>query len=68
MSIDGHSSAPGASIHVNHWCEHPGCSEWGGWGFSAGKAAPINWYCFEHFPNKRPEQVALIEELKARDK
>jgi len=23
-----------AGIH-EHYCEHPGCTKWGGWGFSA---------------------------------
>ena len=29
-----------------HWCEHPGCKEWGGWGFARGKATV--WFCYEH--------------------
>ena len=29
-----------------HYCEHPGCSAWGGWGYSRGKATI--WFCGEH--------------------
>lgn len=29
-----------------HWCEHPGCKAWGGWGYQRGK--DIHWYCGEH--------------------
>jgi hypothetical protein len=32
MSIEGHSSQPGASIHENHYCEQPGCTRWGCYG------------------------------------
>lgn len=52
MSIDGHSSAPGANIHVNHWCEHPGCSRWGSYGYAATRDAETRWYCPPHFPHK----------------
>lgn len=30
-----------------HLCEHPGCNEWGGLGYSVGKQAP-HWFCREH--------------------
>lgn len=33
---------------VDHWCEHPGCTNWGGWGYSKGRNLPSTWYCFEH--------------------
>jgi hypothetical protein len=29
-----------------HLCEHPGCRQWGGWGFSRGKATIR--FCSEH--------------------
>jgi hypothetical protein len=32
---------------VDHYCEHPGCREWGGWGFARGRGKPP-WYCYEH--------------------
>ncbi|PWE56732.1 hypothetical protein DEM27_10235 [Metarhizobium album] len=64
MSIDGHSSAPGASIHVNHWCEHEGCKQWGCYGHSPRKDVPARWWCAEHFPHKFGAE--LEAELKAR--
>ena len=30
-----------------HLCEHPGCKQWGGWGFSSGKGQS-RWYCYAH--------------------
>jgi hypothetical protein len=30
-----------------HWCEHAGCTKWGGWGFSGPREAS-HWFCFEH--------------------
>lgn len=32
----------------NHWCEHPGCTQWGGLGFARFKTDIPRWYCFEH--------------------
>ena len=29
-----------------HYCEQPGCSQWGGWGYSRGKTTI--WFCGEH--------------------
>ncbi|RWO14532.1 MAG: hypothetical protein EOS08_29430 [Mesorhizobium sp.] len=29
-----------------HWCEHPGCTKWGGWGFPRGKQTV--WFCWKH--------------------
>ena len=29
-----------------HYCEHPGCGKWGGWGFPHGKTTI--WLCGEH--------------------
>lgn len=37
-------------VHENHYCEHPGCKEWGGFGFSRPPKAPARWYCWEHRP------------------
>ncbi len=31
---------------VEHWCEHPGCGKWGGFGFL--RHGVTVWYCFEH--------------------
>lgn len=42
----GPSSAP--SGIYEHWCEHPGCQEWGGWGFGRIKAESPHWFCFAH--------------------
>ncbi|MBA1349655.1 hypothetical protein [Rhizobium sp. WYCCWR 11146] len=71
MSIEGHSSAPGANVIVEHYCEHrhadsTGCKEWGGWGHSPSPAVPTRWWCFEHFPHKSYEQEqALRRKLEA---
>lgn len=31
-----------------HWCEHPGCGKWGGFGFQRLKGSEPIWFCFEH--------------------
>jgi len=31
-----------------HYCEHPGCSAWGSYGFTRGKSHPMNWFCYQH--------------------
>ena len=31
-----------------HWCEHPGCPEWGAYGYQAGKSQQPHFYCREH--------------------
>lgn len=42
----------GDGIHENHWCEHPGCRAWGGFGFSKSKGAKSSWHCWEHYPQR----------------
>jgi hypothetical protein len=34
------------SVIFAHLCEHPGCRQWGGWGFTRGKATV--WFSSEH--------------------
>ncbi|TWB61709.1 hypothetical protein FBZ98_1011054 [Rhizobium sp. ERR 922] len=38
---------PMDTVHVNHYCEHPGCKAWGGFGYDIGKGE-TKWFCFEH--------------------
>jgi hypothetical protein len=35
-----------AGIH-EHFCEHPGCTKWGGFGFSRPRETS-HWFCFQH--------------------
>lgn len=37
-----------------HWCEHPECNEWGGFGYSSGRSSTPRWWCWEHYPYKEP--------------
>lgn len=41
-----------------HYCEHSGCNEWGGFGFSPSRSAPVRWWCWEHYPHKQPGKPA----------
>lgn len=59
MSIENHSDAPGANIHVNHYCCVPRCGKWGGFGMASAKNIETRWWCAEHYPH--------WEEMKARD-
>jgi hypothetical protein len=37
-----------------HYCEHPGCKKWGGWGFRGRTVHDTVWFCFEHRPDREP--------------
>ncbi|WP_373413859.1 hypothetical protein [Ensifer aridi] len=39
-----------------HYCEHPGCNKWGGFGFAVGKSEPT-WFCFGHRPEWKPRNA-----------
>lgn len=39
-----------------HWCEHPGCTKWGSWGYSRFRDISPRWFCWEH----REDGEALI--------
>ncbi|WP_064706154.1 hypothetical protein [Rhizobium bangladeshense] len=56
MSITIHSAAPVANVNFEHYCEEPGCKEWGGSGHSPSTDIPGRWWCWEHFPYKTYEQ------------
>lgn len=56
MSIESHTSAPGANLLVEHYCCVDGCSKWGGFGFAASKNVETRWWCWEHYPHKRGGQ------------
>lgn len=32
----------------DHRCEHPGCAEWGSWGYQRSKLEATRWYCYGH--------------------
>ena len=49
---------PPAAPHgvVEHGCEHPGCSRWGGFGYRRHKLDEPKWFCYDH----RSDGEALI--------
>jgi hypothetical protein len=49
MSDESRTAQTESSVHVNHWCEHPGCQQWGGFGFERDKMK-TDWFCIEHRP------------------
>ncbi|PZP63001.1 MAG: hypothetical protein DI604_28150 [Delftia acidovorans] len=54
MSLASQSSAEGADIHDNHYCDHVDgegkkCPRWGAFGFEETKSVTF-WYCSEHRP------------------
>jgi len=60
---EGRTAQPQAGIHVNHWCEHPGCKKWGGYGHAKSKAEKPVWMCWQHFqhkPNQEKHEAAEI--------
>lgn len=42
----------GDGIHENHWCEHPSCKQWGGFGYSNSSLEKPTWHCWEHYQHK----------------
>ena len=50
MNDESRTAEPGASIHENHYCEHPGCQAWGAFGFEQDKTT-TKWFCREHQPD-----------------
>lgn len=49
MADENKSKQPAGAI-VEHLCEHPGCSVWGGFGYMPSKAIPPRWWCARHYP------------------
>ena len=45
---EGVGPSMAASGIYEHWCEHPGCKAWGGWGYGRRKDEPLRWFCGEH--------------------
>ncbi|MGH0263283.1 hypothetical protein NKY45_17615 [Sinorhizobium meliloti] len=41
-----------------HYCEHPGCTRWGSFGFAVGRGDP-NWFCSEHQPEWKTGPIGL---------
>lgn len=48
MADENSTKQPMASGIVEHLCEHPGRTAWGGFGFSSGARA--QWWCDRHYP------------------
>lgn len=50
MSDENRTALTHAPIIDEHYCEHPGCKKWRGFGYEAGRGLGRNtvWYCFEH--------------------
>jgi hypothetical protein len=46
-----------AEMYV-HYCEMPGCKEWGGFGHSPSPSVPSRWWCWPHYPHKDDRQEA----------
>lgn len=48
---------PAPPVHAEHYCEHPGCNTWGGFGLAASKSSVMRWWCWPHYPYKEPGSV-----------
>ncbi|WP_181150081.1 hypothetical protein [Ensifer aridi] len=56
MSDEGGADRRNDTALYEHYCEHPGCEKWGGFGFAVGKSEPA-WFCFEHRPEWKPRHA-----------
>jgi hypothetical protein len=44
-----------------HWCEHPGCTAWGGFGYTRAKVTA--WFCFEHRSDGERRLSAVLADI-----
>jgi len=56
MSDEGGADRRNDTALSEHFCEHPRCEKWGGFGFAVGKSEPA-WFCFEHRPEWKPRHA-----------
>jgi hypothetical protein len=49
MTDESPSPRPPRTGLFEHYCQHPGCKAWGGFGYSRGKGES-DWFCWEHRP------------------
>ncbi len=55
MSDETTTAPPAASYGMfEHWCEHPGCKAWGGFGYDIGKGETKR-FCQEHRGQEYPQ-------------
>ncbi|WP_411033866.1 hypothetical protein [Shinella sp. BYT-45] len=52
-------------VPEEHYCEEPGCAEWGGFGLARSKGEPVRWWCWEHYPYKEPGSTRSSGTLQA---
>jgi hypothetical protein len=45
-TVKNSRSADEQSLHL-HFCEHPGCANWGGFGYDV-EMSQTQWFCGEH--------------------
>jgi hypothetical protein len=50
MSDIDSTRKPALTGPVEHYCQHPGCKLWGGWGYERSRGE-TDWYCYEHRPD-----------------
>jgi hypothetical protein len=55
MSDDASTPRPPATGIWEHYCQHPGCKLWGGFGYARGKGE-YDWFCWEHSPEERDDR------------
>jgi hypothetical protein len=52
MSDDTSAPKPPQTRPYEHYCQFPGCTKWGGFGYARGKGE-YDWFCYEHRPEAR---------------
>lgn len=52
MSDDTSAQKPPQTGPYEHYCQHPGCTKWGAFGYARGKGE-YDWFCWEHRPEAR---------------
>lgn len=56
---------PTSSPHglFEHYCQHPGCKLWRGYGYSRGKGE-YDWFCYEHRPEATTDRSLVGASIK----
>ncbi|WP_425356447.1 hypothetical protein [Xaviernesmea rhizosphaerae] len=53
MTEDKRAAGSTDAVHVEHWCQAPGCKRWGCFGYDKGKGQS-DWWCGDHRPDRMP--------------
>ena len=60
--MSGQTNKAGDGVIDEHYCEHSGCKNWGGFGYSNSRFEKPTWHCWEHYQHKERDFSARKRE------